>query len=341
MSGELVLVSGGSGFLGSHCIVSLLRQGFRVRTTVRSLSKSDAVRALVVAGGQVADAVEIVVAELTSDAGWAEAVAGCDYVLHVASPFPATSPKDPNELISPARDGAVRVLTFAAAAGVKRVVMTSSFAAIGYGVAPTDHVFTEDDWTDLAGPVPVAAYPTSKTVAERAAWEFAAAHPGFELAVTNPVLILGPPLGREAGTSLELMRRLVTGELPGIPDVTFGIVDVRDVADLHVLAMTSPDAVGERFLAVSGDAMSIGDMAHLLRGRLGPAASKIPTRRIPSWLLRAVGRFVPEIKTLADQLGQRKDATSAKAQRVLGWRPRTPEVTLVDTARALLAIAGR
>lgn len=327
--------------MGSHCIVSLLRQGFRVRTTVRSLAKADAVRALIFAGGQDPDAVEVVAAELTSDAGWAEAVAGCDYVLHVASPFPATTPKDPDELITPARDGAVRVLTSAQAAGVKRVVMTSSFAAIGYGVVPTDHVFTEDDWTDLAGPVPVAPYARSKTVAERAAWDFAAAHPGFEFAVINPVLILGPPLGREAGTSLELLRRLVMGELPGIPDVTFGIVDVRDVADLHVLAMTSPDAVGERFLAVSGESMSLGEMAHLLRGRLGPAASKIPTRRLPSWLVRALGLVVPEIKTLASQLGHRMEASAAKAERVLGWKPRTREVTLVDTARALLAVAGR
>ncbi len=196
---ERVLVTGGSGYLGSHCIVALLRDGHQVRTTVRSLAKADEVRALVTKGGQNADALEVVAADLTADAGWAEAVAGCTRVLHVASPFPMGVPKDANELIVPAREGTLRVLRAAAEAGVARVVLTSSFAAIGYGHGPRSTPFTEQDWTDLNGPRPVAPYPQSKTIAEHAAWDFVAAHPELELAVVNPVGILGPPLGGDPG----------------------------------------------------------------------------------------------------------------------------------------------
>lgn len=335
MSGELVLVTGGSGYIGSHTIVALLREGYRVRTTVRSLARADEVRAMVTAGSQDGQAVEIVPADLTSDAGWADAVADCVSVLHLASPFPIGVPKDPDELIIPARDGALRVLRAAHAAGVQRVVLTSSFAAIGYGHAATNRPFTEEDWTDLDGPRPVAPYPTSKTLAERAAWDFVTANPGMELAVVNPVGVFGPPLGRDHGTSLEIIDRMLKG-MPGVPDLSFGVVDVRDVADLHLLAMTNPQAAGERFLAISGHFVTMAQMAQILRGALGERAKKVPTRVLPSWLLRIAGRFDSGIGQLSTELGEHKDATAAKAERVLGWRPRPVAESLVDSANALL-----
>lgn len=331
---ERVLVTGGSGYLGSHCIVALLRDGHHVRTTVRSLAKVDEVRALVTKGGQNADALEVVAADLTSDAGWAEAVAGCTRVLHVASPFPMGVPKDANELIVPAREGTLRVLRAAAEAGVGRVVLTSSFAAIGYGHGPRDTAFTEQDWTDLNGPRPVAPYPQSKTIAERAAWDFIAAHPDLELAVVNPVGILGPPLGGDPGTSVAMVSRLLDG-MPGVPNVRMGLVDVRDVADLHVRAMTHPEAAGERFLAVSGHFVTFSQVGQMLRDAVGERARKVPTRVLPDWLVKLVGRFDPGVGQLVTELGLNRDATSAKAERVLGWTARPLRDTLVDTVAAL------
>ena len=336
MSGELVLVTGGSGYVGSNCLVAALRDGYRVRTTVRSMGRADEVRGLVATGGQDGDAVEFMATDLTSDAGWTEAFEGVDYVLHVASPFPVGVPKDPDELIVPARDGALRVLKAAATAGVKRVVLTSSFAAIGNGHAPRALPFTEDDWTDLSGTRPVAPYPTSKTLAERAAWDFVAEHPALELATVNPVGIFGPALGSDTGTSLEIVKRLLGG-LPGVPDLWFGVVDVRDVADLHLLAMTRPEAAGQRFLATSGDFMSMLEMARVLRVGIGGRARKVPTRVMPNALIRLAGRFEPGMAQLATELGHLKNASGRKAERMLGWLPRSREETLLETAEYLLA----
>lgn len=331
---ERVLVTGGSGYLGSHCIVSLLRQGHQVRTTVRSLSKADDVRRLVTNGGQSAEGLEFAVADLATDSGWPEAVAGCSRVLHVASPFPLAVPKEPNDLIVPAREGTLRVLRAAADAAVARVVVTSSFAAIGYGHPPLGRPFTEDDWTDLQGPRPVAPYPQSKTIAERAAWDFAAQHPTLDLSVVNPVGILGPPLGSDIGTSVAMVSRLLDG-MPGVPNVRLGLVDVRDVADLQVLAMSRPEAAGERFLAVSGHFVTLADVGRILRSELGEQARKVPTRVLPDWLVRLVGKVDPGVGQLATELGLDRDATAEKARRVLGWSPRPLSVTLVDTVAAL------
>ena len=238
----------------------------------------------------------------------------------------------------PARDGALRVLRAAQAANVRRVVLTSSFAAIGYGHGGPGHAFTENDWTDLSGAQHVAPYPKSKTLAERAAWDYVAGDgAGLELAVVNPVGIFGPMLGSDAGTSLELLRRMLDGKVPGLPRLSFGIVDVRDVADLHVRAMTHPDAAGERFLAISGDFMSLKDMAVALKAGLGERARKVPTRELPDWLVRLVGRFDSGVGQLATELGTSKHATSAKAQQLLGWSPRSREEALIASAESLLA----
>lgn len=338
MSGELVLVTGGSGFVGSHCILKLVGAGYRVRTTVRSLDREAGVRAMLAAGGsEPGEALSFFAADLLSDDGWAEAVAGCAFVLHVASPFPMSQPKDESELILPAREGALRVLRAARDAGVKRVVLTSSFAAVGYGTRVTGRSFTEEDWTDPDGGV--SAYVKSKTLAERAAWDFIDREGGtLELAVINPVGIFGPALGSDLSTSMQLVRRLVAGAMPGLPRVSYGLIDVRDVAELHLRAMTNPDARGERFLAVAGDPMSVPEMAGMLRERMGTAGDRVPTRVLPDWVLRLAALFDPSLREVASRLGIVSAISNEKARRVLGWVPRSNEEALVSAAQSLVAL---
>jgi nucleoside-diphosphate-sugar epimerase len=339
MSGELVLVTGGSGFLGAHCILELLKAGYRVRTTVRSSKREADVRAMLKAGGtEPGAALSFAIADLMADAGWPQAVAGCDYVLHVASPFPPGVPKHEDDLIIPAREGALRLLRAARDAGVKRVVLTSSFAAIGYGKMPPDgRPFTEESWTVPTSKI--SAYVKSKTLAERAAWDFIAAEGGtLELSVVNPVGIFGPVLGSDHSTSTEFVQRMLNGAMPGLPRLSFGVVDARDVADLHVRAMTNPAAKGERFLAVAGDFMTVREIAQTLKMRLGDAAARVSTRALPDWLVRIVGLFNPEAAQLVTELGKVKNATSVKAVRMLGWAPRSREDALVATAESLIRL---
>ena len=336
MSGENVLVTGGSGFIGSHCILDLLRAGYRVRTTVRSPDREAAVRELL--GAENADALSFATADLMDDAGWGEAVSGCDFVLHVASPFPLGPPKHEDDLIVPAREGALRVLAAARDAGAKRVVLTSSFAAIGYGNPSPGRPFTEEDWTNPDGEG-VSAYAKSKTLAERAAWDFIERDgAGLELAVVNPVGVFGPVLGQDFSTSIQLVKRLLDGALPGIPRVGFGIVDVRDVADLHVRAMKDPGAAGERFLAVAGAFMPVSEIAAVLRERMGEDAQKVPTRMLPNWLVRLVSRFDSSVKQIVPELGKVKEASNAKAKGVLGWTPRSNEDAIVASGESLIAL---
>ncbi|MFE6304646.1 NAD-dependent epimerase/dehydratase family protein [Nocardiopsis sp. NPDC057823] len=339
MTNRRVLVTGGSGFLAAHCILRLQEDGFTVRTTVRSERGADRVRSMSAAGGG-ADAadVEIVQADLTADTGWDAAVAGCEYVLHVASPFPAVPPAREDDLIVPARDGALRVLRAARRAGARRVVLTSSLAAIDYGHPPTTTPYDETMWTDLDGPG-VTAYARSKTLAERAAWDFAGRE-GLELAVVNPVGILGPVLGGDYGTSVGAIALLLDGGTPALPRATVGIVDARDVADLHVRAMTHSAAAGERFIATAG-LMTLPQMAREIRDGLGEAAGKVPTRTIPDWVVRIIAVFDDNVRLSLSMLGTPRDTTSAKAQRVLGWKPRPPEEAVLATARSILALRAR
>ena len=337
MSNERVLVTGGSGFIGTHCILQLLGKGYRVRTTVRSLARESEVRAMLKAGGaDPGEALSFVAADLLSDEGWPQAVAGCDFVLHVASPFPPGAPKHEDELIIPARDGALRVLGAARDAGVKRVVMTSSFAAIGYGQKITDRPFSEENWTDPNGRA-ISAYAKSKTLAERAAWEFISREGRtLELAVVNPVGVFGPVLGADFSTSIGLLKRLLDGAMPGVPRLSFGIVDVRDVADMHLRAMTNPAARGERFLAIAGDFMTVQEIAQVLRARMGDAAARVPTRMVSDWILRLAALFDPTIAQAIPELGKSKHATNEKARRLLGWSPRSNEEAIVATAESLV-----
>ena len=339
MAGELVLVTGGTGFIGAHCILQLLEAGYQVRTSVRSLSREAEVRQMLRVGGvEAGERVSFVAADLTSDAGWPEAVAGCAYVLHVASPFPSSIPKDEDELIVPAREGALRVLKAARDAKVKRVVLTSSFAAIGYGQPCKNRPFNEGDWTDPNGD-DVRAYVKSKTLAEKAAWDFVANDGGgLELSVVNPVGVFGPVLGPDYSTSILLVQRLMDGAVPGCPRLYFGAVDVRDVADMHVKCMTDPAARNQRFLAVAGDFISIVQIARILKRRMGPAGRRIPTIELPDFLVRLAARRDPAVQQILPELGKRKNATNEKARRLLNWQPRSNEECLVATAESLVKL---
>ncbi len=332
-----VLVTGGSGFVGSNVVLKLLEAGHDVRTTVRNLAREADVRAMLKVGGVEPGArLTFAAADLEQDDGWAAACEGMDYVHHVASPFPAKLPKHEDELIVPAREGALRVLRAAHGTGVKRVVLTSSFAAIGYGHPEQTEPFDETSWTDLDGPG-ISAYVKSKTLAERAAWDYAN-KAGLELAVVNPVGVLGPMLGLDLSTSIVIVQRMIDGKVPGCPKVSFGVIDVRDVADLHVRAMTAPEAKGERFLAITGGFVSLVELAKMLKARLGDAAKKVSTRQLPNFLVRFAALFDGEVRQVVPELGKVKNATSAKATRLLGWKPRSAEDAVVASAESLLKL---
>ena len=335
----LILVTGGSGFVGSHCVVQLLQAGHTVRTTVRSLARADDVRRMVAQGGAEPDEkLTFVAADLTADAGWAEAAAGCDYVLHVASPLALKAPRNEDDFIVPARQGTLRVLRAARDAGVKRVVLTSSFGAVSYGHPPQTTPFDESSWTNLSGR-DVTPYVKSKTLAERAAWDFIASEGGaLELTVINPTGIFGPVLGPDYSGSISVVERMLDGRMPGCPDFSWGIVDVRDVANLHLKAMTDPAAKGERFIAVAGNSLSLLAIATVLKGHLGPAARKAPTRRLPNWLVRIVALGDSSLRQILPQLGQVRNASSDKARRLLGWTPRSSEEAIAAAGESLVRL---
>ena len=311
------LVTGGSGYLGTQLTAALLRAGHPVRVTVRSLDREASVRAAVGRGGADDAGLEVVAADLTADDGWKAAMAGCEEVYHVATPIPYAQPTDPDELIVPAREGTLRVLRAARDAGARRVVLTSSFAAIGYSPKPVRD-YAEDDWTDPDTPG-LAPYPRSKAVAERAAWDLMEHDGGgTELVVVNPTFILGPTLVTELRSSLLLTKSMLEGTMTVVPRQRFGVADVRDVADLHILAMAAPGAAGRRFLALAdGPTITFLQMARILRARLGPLAERAPTQEAP-------GDDLPPLVIHND-----------RARDELGWRPRPAETTIVETAESL------
>jgi len=335
-----VLVTGGSGFIAGHCILQLLAAGHTVRATLRSAAREAEVRAtLSAAGVDVAQRLSFATADLAADAGWPGAVQGCQYVLHVASPLPAGIPKHDDELIVPARDGTLRVLRAARDAGVQRVVLTSSFAAVGYGHPPLQQPFDEQCWTNLEGRQ-LTAYVKSKTLAERAAWEFIAREGGaLELAAVNPVGVFGPAISRDLSASLVIVQRMLNGGVPACPRLYFGVVDVRDVADLHLRAMTDPAARGERFLATAGPNVSVLEIAQVLRRRLGIAARRAPRHQIPDWLVKLLaGCGLRLAQAAAPEIGVNKNASGAKARHLLRWQPRSREESIVAAAESLLRL---
>ena len=327
-----VLVTGGSGYIAGFLIRQLIVEGWTVRATIRSLSREGEVRRTLASDDT---RLTFHAADLTADAGWAEAVAGCTHVAHVASPFPPGAVKDAQELIGPARDGTLRALRFARDAGVTRFVMTSSTAAVAYGALKPGHAYTEADWTDATHP---DAYPyvQSKTIAERAARDWVAAEgQGIEFCTINPSLVVGPILSPDFSTSVEAIRKLLAGELPGVPDLSFGVVDVRDVAELHVRALTAPGMAGERFIA-STAVLGMLQIARVLKERLGEQARRVPTRSLPNFLVRISALFDPVVRQVVSELGKKRVIDSSHAKSVLGWTPRPVEESLVDCARSLI-----
>lgn len=332
-----VLVTGGSGFIGGWTVIGLLQQGYTVRTTVRSLGREAGVRAALGTVVDPGDRLSFHAADLMADAGWDAACEGCDYVLHVASPLGVAEPKDPNVLITPAREGARRAISAAIRAGVKRVVQTSSVAATSPDRGGADSLSDETRWTDLTKSG-VSAYSQSKTLAERAAWDLIAASDGkTSFATVNPALVLGPVLSKDFSESVQVVERLVTGRVPGLPRLGFNIVDVRDVADLHIRAMTAPEAAGQRFIAAGAYAW-MADLAALLKARLGPDGAKVPTRKIPDFVVRLVSLADKDLGSVVPSLGHKHDFSSAKAQSVLGWQPRPMDETVLDCARSLIGV---
>jgi dihydroflavonol-4-reductase len=334
-----VLVTGGSGFVGIHVVLQLLAAGHAVRTTVRRPDRRDDVLAMLREGGAASpDSLSFFTADLTRDEGWREAASGCDYVLHVASPLSTSVPKDENDMIVPARDGTLRVLGAARDAGVRRVVITSSVGAIAYGHPPRAKPFDETDWTNLDD-LDTQPYIKSKTLAERAAWDFVAREGGgLELSVVNPAAIFGPVLGPDFSGSIEIVKMLLDGAMPAVPRIYFGPVDVRDVVDLHLRAMTAPEAKGERFIAVSGETLSILDIAKVLRRELGPRARRVPRLQAPDWVVRLAANGVPLLRAVVPMLGKVRRSTSAKARQQLGWQARSHEEAILSTAESLIRL---
>ncbi|MGB8196871.1 MAG: aldehyde reductase [Acidimicrobiales bacterium] len=334
---DQVLVTGATGFIAQHCMVQLLDAGYDVRGTARSNDARDAVVAILEphvsdAGRSRLDATQIVAADLTDDDGWAEAVEGCRYVMHVASPLPRGAAKDENELIVPARDGTLRVLRAASDAGVERVVLTSSLSAIVYG-NDRSRTFTEADWSNLDG-ARIGAYDKSKTIAERAAWDFMDSIKGtstMELAVINPGLVLGPLLSADWGTSGEMVKRILEHKVPAIPNISFSTVDVRDVASAHVAAMVSPVAAGQRFICAEAN-HTMMEIATILKTHYSDRGFKIPTGRLPSIAVRFMAVFDKTVRLALNDLDTSQLVDNAKLGTVLNWHPR--DLTEMTTSMA-------
>ncbi|MCC0006889.1 MAG: aldehyde reductase [Hyphomicrobiaceae bacterium] len=333
---DTVLVTGATGFIAKHCIAELLRNGYRVRGTVRDPVRSaENVKRAVARAGVEASGIEIVAADLLKDEGWAAAAQGCRYMLHVASPFPITQPNSREELIAPARGGALRALTAATKAGIERVVLTSSTVAVMYGSGlPHGHIYTESDWTDTSR-TDITPYIASKTLAEKATWDYVAKTQNApELVVVNPGFVQGPALDPDLSTSLEVLQLMGKGAYPAAPRVEFPVVDVRDVAAIHVKAMTHPAAAGERFLATEGSASLFG-IGRCIADELPDLKGKVPKFEMPDLMVRALAVFDKRLRSVLPELGVVRRCDNTKARTVLGHTFRPPEEAIAAAARSL------
>ncbi len=334
---KLVLVTGGTGFVGIHAILQLLQKGYKVKTTLRSLNRKKEVIEMLKNGGIASfDDLGFIEADLTKDDNWDEAVKGCTYVLHIASPIYLRLPKNEDEMIRPAVDGTLRVLKAARNGGVKRVVMTSNFGAVGYSHKDNTKLITEEDWTD-PNEKGLSAYNKSKVLAERAAWDFIKKEGGaLELTVINPMGIFGPALGPTLSSGFELLKNIMNGSMKAIPNMNLGIVDVRDVAYLHIRAMTSSAANGQRFLALAGGTMSLPQIAMFLKSKLPAIAKSISTKTLPDWVVRVTALFNAKAKAIAPMLGVNRNASNEKAKKILGWLPKSNEEAILAAAESLI-----
>ncbi|ROH99875.1 SDR family oxidoreductase [Chryseobacterium daecheongense] len=334
---ETVLVTGGSGFIASYCIIALLNNGYKVKATLRSLKKSELVKSMLKEGGiHSFQDLSFVEADLQDEFSWEKAVEDCQYVIHVASPTPYTNAQTEDDFVIPAKNGVLFVMRAAKKAGVKRVVLTSAFGAVAFGTVKTTP-YTEEDWTVLNETV--FPYQKSKTISEKAAWDFIQNEgKGMELAVVNPTGVLGPVLADDFSHSIQNVKQMLNGEMKACPKITSGYVDVRDVADLHFKAMTIPEANGHRFIAVAGEGVSLLDISNVLRKNLGEKAAKVPTKELPSWIIKLLAIFNPKLKVVTPYLGMVKRASSEKAIRMLGWKPRSTEESILATANSLIQL---
>lgn len=335
-----IVVTGASGFIGSQTIVQLLNDGHEVKGTMRDLKRANSMRAIYSKHVQDLSTLSFAELDLLDDNGWEEAFDGMDYVIHTASPVPSQIPNDENDIIQPAVQGALRALKAASKAKVKRLVMTSSIVAIMYGHEDAKVNFTETDWSNPFHEKDKSAYSKSKTFAEKAAWEFIHQdESGLELTTINPGMVLGPVMESDFGTSAIVVKKLLDGAFPGTPKIGWPIVDVRDVAKLHIMALTHPKAGGERFMAAN-EFMWMNDIAHILKSKKPELSRKVATRNLPTWLMRILANFDKEVKSVAFELNKVRVNSSPKAKEMLGWQPRTNEEAIVATAETLVEFGG-
>lgn len=334
---QKVLVTGGTGFVAIHSILQLLNRGYQVRTTIRSIKSKDKIFEMLKNGG-ITDftKLDFIEADLTSDKNWLEAMIDCQYVLHIASPIFLRLPKNEDEMIRPAVDGTLRVLKAAREAGVKRVVMTSNFGAVGYSHKDKNTIITEESWTK-PNEKGLSTYNKSKVLAEQAAWDFMKTESGkLELSVINPMGIFGPSLSHDLSSGFEMLKKLLDGTMKAVPDIRLGIVDVRDVAELHILAMENPDAKGERFLALAGGTMSLLEIVKLLKQKMPYVVEKASTKSLPTFIIRLSALFNDQAKAILPLVGIYREASNEKARTVLGWKPRNNEEAIMATVISLI-----
>lgn len=333
-SSKRILVTGAGGFIALHTILRLLQPGYSVRGTTRTEAHANQVREILSKQADI-HKLELVCADLLKDEGWDDVVRGCEIVLHLASPFPAEEPKHEDELIRPAREGTLRVLRAAHAAGVKRVVVVSSVAAVVGGHTGENRTFTESDWTNVEKP---GAYAKSKTLAERAAWDFvkgAENTKGMELVSVNPSNVFGPVLDDHYHTSIEWFRTLMRREVPGVSRMQLNLVDVRDVAEMILQAMNSPEAAGRRFIA-NGASIALPEFANILHRNFIGRGYRVPTRILPNALVRLIAVFMPKVRSVSEALNWNYSLSTEQARSILGWKPRPYEGTIVEMAESLI-----
>lgn len=327
---EKVLVTGATGFIGLHCVQQLLSQGYAVNGTLRSLDRESEVLESLLSHNTSTEHLTLFEVDLNSDSGWDNAIATCDYVLHVASPFVLTEESE-EFFVKPAVEGVLRALKFSCKHNVKKVVLTSSFAAVHESLDAMQESFSEEDWSnhEKSG---ISFYAKSKTMAELAAWDFMKAEsPEFGLTVINPVLVMGPSLSKDIGTSNSLVQNMISGSVPGTAKIHIGVVDVRDVASAHILAMKNTQSDGERII-VSEKELWVHEVASILREA---GFSKTPKLVFPKWFMKIFAYFRKDLALMIPMIGRRRDVSSTKAKDLLGWNPMSAEVSIIDTAKQL------